>query len=572
MLGKIILLNKDNLNELDMILKYFYLIDSDQIVKELKSLFYKKRMNIQDTLIDNIFHTTFEKIYEYASLYNQYINPENFTYSAFFNEPGLISGIPGSNPELEKKYRLHNENLKCFQTFLKLFLRNHCITQGFFYNLLQNNSSYVPLTSAFDLFNKLGYFDKPSYKKEDYNKEGRNSQNYYSKFKSFKKLGENNLLKRLLNDCCCEISYLPAYKSGKKILGTDIKLPLIYKHWIYYIFCESNFVKNVSRNLIKINQNKKANNLSYKNYNLLLTNYIELFYEFDKYRNIFPQNCDKFIFNTLGEYYFGFSTIYYINALLKEIHNPYSEYEYLKRYDGKILENILKQLSNSPMPYTRHLFLFYAFEALRYNKDVKCNYLQHSVGTINYSPTKITYSDQTLSGNGLILMTEFFNTINNITLPVLSSLWVVVLNKFIGDSNCLMKYYKSYIDSYYKLLTADFSPLLKDEMNRMKKCCSEKGIAKSIDDISMHFSLKKLIEQLEVLQDSSMIEDNFLSSFDENLCDIIYDFLEPDRNSQLQALSNLCQKISTGDDYELQREKFRQNRARDIFEHFYECN
>ena len=437
MLGNITLLNKDDIKEQNMILKYFYLIDPDKIVKELESLFNMEQMKAADnSLIEKFFNTTFEVIYKYSSLYNEYINPENSTYSTFFNEPGLSSGSPGSDPEREEKCRSHLEKLKCFKIFLKLFLRNHCITEGFFYELLHQDLQRSKITSSNDLFLKSGYFEKIADRKETFEQENKTNQYYYSKFKSFKDLGENNLLERLLNDCHCEIEFSD-HISGKKTLTTNIQVPNIYKHWIYFIFCESYQVKNVCRNLTKINQCKKANYDKESN-EKLLNNYKNLFYESISYNN-FSRNCDKFIFNTLSEYHLGFSTINHINILLNEMHNPDSKYKYLKRYDSNILDNILKQMFYCPIPYTRHLFLFYAFEALRYNEDVKCNYLQHTVGTMAFSPSKKTYSEQTLSAKGLILITEFFNTINNITLPVLSSLWMVVLNNFIKDSDLRME-------------------------------------------------------------------------------------------------------------------------------------
>lgn len=573
--NKIKLLNEEDINEQDKILKYFYLIDSDQIVAELKELFTLKQMDLHgNSMVDTVFHTTFEKIYEYSSLYNQFINPENPTYSAFFGEPGFTSGEPGSHPELDEKFKLTVENLKCFRIFLKLFFRNHCITQGFFYNLFQSDSSFLSLTAKYDPFFQLGYFDKSSYNKNDYKKDNSkeyvpnknntkkcddiSAQTYNSKFRFFKNSEKSTFLKRVLEDCHCHIKLDSSYKSGKKTLSTDIKVPIIYKHWIYFVFNES-YVKNISRNI------------SDERPNLLLNNYKKLFTEFKNKEQKFSQKCDQFIFHTLGENCFGFSTINYINILLNQIHNSAPEYDYLKRYDGKILENILKQLSHCPMSYTRHLFLSYAFEALRYNEDVKCNYLQHPWNTISFSPTKITYTEQTLSAKGLSLITEFFNTINNISLPVLSSLWVIVLNKLIEDKDLLMKYYKSYIESHYELLTADFTPLLKDEMSGMNECCSKKGIAKCITDISMQFSLEQLMKQPCCAEGALQEKNIFSLPLDKYLADILYGFMKPDDNSQLQALSNVYQQVSTGDAYELQRKNFQEDRARTIFEFFYEC-
>lgn len=574
MLGEFILLNEKDINKQDDILKYFYLIDSDQIIADLNSSFSNKKIDSSnDSLIDNLFHTTFEKIYEYSLLYNEYINPDNFTYSAFFGEPGLTSGSSGSNPELEEKCRSYRKTLECFQIFLKLFLRNHCITQGFFYYLSQRDSSFVPISSKYDLFLKSGYFDKPNYKEADYNNdENKSPQFYNSKFNSFKDLGKNSFLERLLIDCHCEINMFSSSPSGKKIRTTNILVPPIYKHWVYSIF-HTDYIKNISRVLTNVKKDKESNIEPNKKLNVLLDNYKKLFNSLREEEEKFPKYCDRFIFHTLNEYYFGFSTINYTNILLNTIHHSYSssEYDYLKRYEGSILRNILKQFSYCPMSYTRHLFLSYAFEALRYNEDVECKYLHHPLNTITFVPTKIKYTEQTLSAKGLILITEFFNTINNITLPVLSSLWVIVLNKLIKDSGLLMKYHKSYIESHYKLLTADFSSLLKDEMNGMKKCCSEKGIEKTKNNISTQFSLEKLMEQLEVLQKPYTQENNFLVPSDKHLPDIIYAFLEPDRNSQLQLLSNVYGQVSSGDAYELQRKNFQHDRAKDIFKLFHEC-
>lgn len=559
MTNKIKLLNEEDIHEQDKILKYFYLIDSDQIVAELKKQFSIKSELLHDNLPANyLFHITFEKIYKYSSFYNQYITPENYTYSAFFGEPGFSPNASNSNPELKKKQKLIIENLKCFQIFLKLFLRNHCITQGFFYNLSQKDASSISLTAKYDTFLQLGYFDNPIDRKNTSDDDTISAQAYNSKFKFFKDLEKSAFLKKLLEDCHCKIKIDNTPTSGKRILCTDIKVPVIYKHWIHFIFNES-YIKNISRNI----SNRKPD--------LLPGNYKNVFDEFKHALQKFPQKCDQFIFHTLGENFFGFSTINYINILLNQIHSSPSEYDYLKRYDGKILENILKQLTYCPMSYTRHLFLSYAFEALRYNEDVECKYLHHRGHVISITPTKATYSEQTLSSRGLILITEFFNTINNITLPVLSSLWIIVINKLIKDNDMLMEYYKSYIDAHYELLTADFTSLLKNELYEMRKCCTKKAIVKCTTDISTEFSLENLMKQSCCAKDALQEKDIFSVPLDKSLSDILYAFLQPDSKSQLQALSNVYQHVSSGDAYELQRENFQHDRAKAIFEYFYEC-
>lgn len=160
MIDRISLLNEENTDEQDKILKYFYLIDSDLIVKELKSTFSAKQLgDINcDSKIDTLFHTTFEKIFDFSSLYNQYIDPNKGHASAFFGEPGCKSM---SMSHLTS----YSNTLSCFLTFLKLSLRNHCITQGFFYSLSQKKQSPKPLSAKYDQFLSSGYFDNPSYQK-----------------------------------------------------------------------------------------------------------------------------------------------------------------------------------------------------------------------------------------------------------------------------------------------------------------------------------------------------------------------------------------------------------------------
>lgn len=562
MIDKIFLLNEENIEEQDKILKYFYLVDSDSIVKELESKF---SINAGSNSITEAFlHTVFENIFTSSSLYNDYLNPDLFFASAFFGEPGRkLSGDVQSDPLLIP----YSNNLRCLLTFLKLSLRNYCITQGFFYSLYQSRfpkdgakkEATRSLSAKNDLFLKPGYFENPDGKNNG-TEEAQSAQFYNSKFKSFKNLGDSNFLERILKDCHCNIDSSTLDKSKEK-LSTIIEVPLIYKHWIYFIFHNDN-VKNISRNLTK------------KSLNVLLNHYKNLFTDFQNSEATFEQKCDRFIFHTLSEYYFGFSTINYADTLLKQVQNPSKEHEYLKWYSGEILDNILAQLSHCPMPYTRHLFLSYAFAALRYNEDVKCDYLSlHANEAFRFFTVGTASSVEISSAKGLELIPQYFNTLNNITLPILSSLWNIVMNKLIPTNDLLMNYYKTYIESHYELLTSNFSSFLENEIEEMRDCCFKKGYGSCMNNIDTSSFLGVLMEKLrnDNGTPSGTAEEFPLSlKHHRDLPKIIYSFFthEPDRNSALHALSNLYQKPNNGP-FDKEREQFRRNRAINIFDLFH---
>lgn len=559
------LLNEGDLKEQDKILKYFYLIDSDSIVKELKSKFSIKREYAEsNSITEAFFHSVFENIFTSSSLYNDYLNPDHFLASAFFGEPGRkLSGNVQSDPI----FLPHSNNLRCFVAFLKLSLRNYCITQGFFYSLYQSRfpkdgakkETTRPLSAKNDLFLKSGYFENPEGENNGTD-EAQSAQFYNSKFKSYKNLGDSNFLERILKDCHCNIDSSTFDKSKEK-LSTVIEVPLVYKHWIYFIFHNDN-IKNISRNLTKESQN------------VLQKHYKNLFTDLQNSETAFEQKCDKFIFHTLSEYYFGFSTINYADILLKQVQNPSEEYEYLKWYRGEILDNILAQLSYCPMPYTRHLFLSYAFAALRYNEDVKCDYLSsHESEALRFITVGTASPIEISSIKGLALIPEYFNTLNNITLPILSSLWNIVLDKLTPNNDSLLDYYKSYIESHYELLTSNFSSFLECEIKEMKDCCFKN---EPMNRINTNINSSSFLETLtEKLTNNKNTQSNVAEEFPfslkphKDLPKIIYSFFysEPDSASALHVLSNLYHEL--GDEpFGKERNQFRKNRALDIFNLF----
>lgn len=547
MIHKTFLLNEDCLEEQEKILKYFYLIDPNQIAEDLKELPVPQNNNDTDA-IDNLFHTVFEKIFNFSALYNKYINP--YLSSTFFGEPGC-------NKETEEKTGQHIDTLRSLSVFLKLSLRNYCITQGFFYSLsIKNSDSSVPLSAPYDQFLNSGYFINPEYTKTPNSTLDfiANSYQFYnSRYKSLKKLGNNSFLSKMLMDCSLGLnSSIPA---GDKRFS--FKVPLIYKYWIYFIFMD-NKIRNLSRNIEK-------NSTKISKY------YKEIFEVFQSAEKGLSLPIDHFVFHTLGEYYFGFSSAAYINQLLNKVYRLSENKDitdtdsYLTEYRGSILENILSQLSLCPMPYSRHFFLKYAFEALRYNKVMQCQYLSHTPDiAVSRLPTENTIiTKEELSAKGLSLIMKYFHTLNNITLPILSCLWKIVLKKLIDDNDLLLNLYKTYIETHYNILTVDFASLSFDDIKTC--CCNQRPIVPE-NDLYFAFSL----ESLESLIKNSNFcyfesEKTFLQDvFSNNLLSgILHDFLESLYDKPLVDTDYLWQGIQ--DNTKTEYDFFRFHRAKNIF-------
>lgn len=550
MIYRTTLLNHKDLDEQDKILKYFYLIDSEPIVKSLAEIVSSTSSDINNA--SNLFHTAFDQIFEASALYNQFTSPENITYSGFFGEPGCNTAEPIVTE--------HSKNLRSLSVFLKLALRNYCITEGFFSALTKNtdDSSYVRLSAPYDGFLNSGYYANPKFDKNNYktlDSDSKSYQFYNSKWHSLRKLGKDSLLWYVLTDCSEGNDGVLEREHKKNDINLiqyprfDFKVPIVFKFPIYTYFTENKIyqlsrkLKSNSKNILKLYSDIKSN--------------------LKEKENTLNIDTDKFIYRTLSEHYFGFSYISYINDLLTKIYSSQTgQQNHLIKYKGDILENILTNLSQCPLTYSRQFFLSYALEALRYNNDVSCNYLRNPPSTTVYrSPLETTITDNELTARGLVLITKYFNTLNNITLPLLSSLWQVVFYKLFQKkelkNNILLDYYRLYIDNYYSLLTADFTSL---PINKINAYCSK---------LDYSLSLELLMKELNdnVTQGSKNLSNRTSPDI---LNDIIHNFLLYPKNHPcpLSDTLDLFSYASPGEDYDLQRNNFRYKRAKNTFDLF----
>lgn len=481
MIHHVKLLNQNDLIEKDYLLKYFFCINTDRIVEDMKK---SQKQHCPETCandpFDTFFHTAFNKIYEAADFYDHFTAPGYKTYEAFFDEKEGNSQNFG--------YSVYNNRY-----FLKLALRNHCIISGYFTALSdyckKKHNTFPHLSAKFEDYFSKGYYEQPNFEPKDSATKDPYSkrylyQTYNNRMKSLEKVGEDSFLWYILSDCSSNTEWLLPAKHNSQCRLKNFKVPPIFKFPIHTFYTENK--------LVTLSSQLKADSPS----RTFSQNYIDLHDLLSEGNRSLDHSLDKFIYKTTTEYYFGFQTILYIDRLLKGIESPETTFdELLQNYRGKIFEDILSKLYLCPAIYSRNFFLKYALISVLNSKHVECRYLTKSPNAITTRYIDKAMSDTNLVTRGLDLIDAYFNTLNNITIPVLSSVWQVVMSKlFPGDcvSSLLEHYYAPYIEKYSLLLTADFIALSEEEI---KNCCPSEENWQSVSWSSS--SLQKVLGCLE---------------------------------------------------------------------------
>ena len=445
-----------SLCEQEYILKYFYLIDPKSLSDSVQ-----KKLNIKDGFDLNspegtelFFHTIFDQLYAYAYQYLKFI-PTNGFKDSFFGEP--IRTPDGS---------VHKD-LTAFAFLLRLSLYNYCITEGFFYYLEKEyctnlNNDFSKLRSANEAFLKTGFFARP-YKYSDKDSpiaaDDPRPQRWNALYKSFRKQEKNSLLFTIAHD------FFKYETNSEKFFS----IPNIYKFPLStYFTCHNlySFSKNsVSSSCGTLRSTGKLYNSLHQ---ALITH---------SGKHTALTKTDIFIYQTMNERYFGFSTVSYISKILNKLYESgKNTYEFLNKYKGNAFESLLTSLSNCPLVYHRHLFFEYALKALKGNDKFETHYLKDPSSFSQSAPLKpLTDVEQT--SKGLILIEQYFHVLNSMVLPMISALFKTTLSHLeplvlanpnsstmpdcsVSSNPCkLTTYFKMYIDNHFSLLTTDFIDL-----------------------------------------------------------------------------------------------------------------
>lgn len=117
------------------------------------------------------------------------------------------------------------------------------------------------------------------------------------------------------------------------------------------------------------------------------------------------------------------------------------------KFAGTDFNNLLENLALCPLVYSRHFFLHYALEALKDNNTLETKYLQYTPQSVitRSVPSKVL-NDIQKSLRGKELLDQFFQTLNQMVLPIFSALWKTTLQHLIPDfmTKEPTRYFQSY--------------------------------------------------------------------------------------------------------------------------------
>lgn len=495
MITNLNLFEQKSLQEQEYILKYFFLIDTDGLIHTLSEKFdalniHEDKNNISSKKVDALFQTIFDEIFTYAYRYVNYISTDTFAHS-FFGEPYF----PPENNQAQGSSIY--STLQNYARLQKLALFNFCISEGFFYFLEQDyfskeTDSFSPLTANYEDFFSKGFFSEKNFTKYKHKASDLYvHQKFYNHNCRIREADPNSLFYFIVNQLCFHTfknnekvctnteklpNFANSYKCLKEKLDTKIYIPHIYKFPVYS-YSDITSIHSLDRNLIK---NSDGNRYTLINYQKLYDDIMDV-----ERRANFTSIVDTYLFQTLNERYFGFSTFSYITDILNEISgSKSSKLSEFRSYKNSSIYSILKDLSTCPLIYSRNFFLFYALEALKYSRSPKTNYMKFTSEHIfRRSVESKELNEISLLLEKQKLIVSYFSTLNQITLPILSALWKIVLSHFEKNflPNKLSDYFENYITNHFCLLTTDFIEL---SDNAKIKNCSETSFCSWSDFIT----------------------------------------------------------------------------------------
>ena len=471
--------SQKSIMEQEYILKYFFLIDPDSLAIDIRKQLNAqgREFSLEDINdIDLFFHIAFEELYKHLSLYSDFI-PTNGNMNTFFGESVFDS-----------------EQQSILSFLLKLALYNFCISEGFFHFLEDNyfinaEKSFYPLTATYEPFFQTGFFSNPTYNENfhqtsDAYESTRIHINWNHHASIFNKLDDDSFLRFVVRDCLRDNSatikqyYNNAIASAKikhtrklkKSLGfsplikNTLKLyvPNIYKFSAYTYFTERS-LSSLSKNMKRTKDSEKtgktvSSNNTYKNIISLYNNLYKVL-KVSELDTLSSSKADVYIFRTLNERYFGFSTISYLEK-------NYTNSDF-SAYKGSIFSETLRDLSLCPLVYSRHFFLNYAINALKNNKVLETQFLTvpATIKIAESAPEKhLTESETLLLKQDLIK--NYFRTLNRMVLPLFSALWKTTISHLMEslEVQVPVEIFQKYIENHFELQSADFTEFTEDEL------------------------------------------------------------------------------------------------------------
>lgn len=454
-------------------LKYFYLIDTEKLINNIKENLKTQKLSTPDLIFDTIF----SEIKAICAPYIQFI----FSVDSF------------NNPEF------YNDNLAQINFLQCKILKNHCIIHGFHTAISELDSKEKPIkiSGANDYNLRRGYFKTDYFEKKLQSKDAKEpvSENIFQDYNQYKDRFKKNIDLRsynILKNCHCD----PDGKLTKYNPNSTDNFLKVHRHngnWGCFIYT------NDKVRTLEHSKGKRSKNFI-TNYGKLLKECINWCHD----NKLLSE--DKLLFECKMESIYGFSFFIYAAQLLDKIHMSSSNDEELtlKDLEGRLMLELIQNTAQLPIVYNRSFFLEYAIQSVLASKYLRAqNFRSKSNSGFEYvSATSVPKKDLIISGFHDISM--YLQKLKYVV-PLLEDLWDVAVNKLNKNNSSSyidINSYSSYISSNYAKIAQDYTLLMED-----KKILSQinKETFKNITTPETNM----LYREYEFMSLSSSIRNNF---------------------------------------------------------------
>lgn len=405
--------NKDRFNIMKYQLQYFYLFNVDQIVNSIIEKISGKNMDSPD-LLEVIFKQVFQEVSHRSSRYGSFLDLDSS--SIFFGEDRSDYQIRG-----------------IFQ-LMYLTLQNNCILNAFFHELACNSSS-ITITGKNEPSIKHSITDM-IHGHHRKNLPGEVRSQFFDSRKKILNSNKDSYAAAIINDMNND--------NGGATDKFHISALQYLAPTANFLFTEDSCTKFST---------------SLKNNKYVIDNYNKVWNTFQEQQNNYSTNMDKLIFESEINAVFGFSFFYSILKYVNKIHSiNLSEEKTLKDLEGQPFFEIILQASNLPLFFNKEVFLKYTCYAFLNSRNLDYSYFEESANSVmTRSATLLPKQQQIL--NCLNLMRRFFQILNTITIPLLYSLWEVVINELSQKHNqfsVIMDVYENYLSYNYASINYNY--------------------------------------------------------------------------------------------------------------------
>lgn len=409
-------------------LEYFYLIPVDQIIATLT----KKISNMHISNKEEIVNEIFKYVFRGASFYYDFIDA-NINHT-FFNE----------------NYGTHLRRGLCH--FIYLTLQNNCILNAFFEELaLKSEPIKISAKNVASIKNAIMSMINSdqninSLKGEVDSQFFNNRKIIYKKDQ--KTYSYTNMIINSLNI------------SQRQTEPFPIEVLQYISPAISFLFMEDACCK-FGRS-VTVNKNN------------ILNKYNTLWEQCQIQQENYSESIDKLIFQSEMETFFGFSFLSSICNHIETIHQmTLSDNKGLKDLEGQLFTNIILQTANLPLFFGKDLVFKYICHSFLDSSNIDFTYFEESAKEIaTMLPPPLPRMQQVR--NGLTLMNQFLQILNSISLPVLFSLWNVVIHELIQNNTLpdnMLDIYKEYLINNFDVLIYKSDHLSNENISKLSKEC-----------------------------------------------------------------------------------------------------